>query len=279
MNAREIPIPADIAEVVAIALKEDIGRGDITAELIPEASVSEATVICRETAILCGVPWFNEVFKQLDERVSIDWQLKDGDKLKNNDCVCQISGPTRSLLTGERTALNFLQLLSGTASITHDYAQIIASCPTEILDTRKTVPGLRTAQKYAVACGGGRNHRIGLYDAVLIKENHIIAAGGITEAVHEARKFNTQVEVEVESLEELKQAIAAAADIVLIDNFSLTMMREAVELAHGQVKLEASGGVDEKTLLDIAKTGVDYISIGALTKHVRAIDFSMRMID
>ncbi len=269
-------IPDDIKAVVTMALDEDIGSGDLTAELIPNNSKSSARVICREEAILCGIPWFDEVFNQLDKSIKIDWHFEDGQQILNNDCICEFTGSTRSLLTGERSALNFLQMLSGTATTTHEYTRLIKNYATEILDTRKTIPGLRTAQKYAVACGGGRNHRIGLFDAILIKENHIMAAGSITTAIQQAKNKNAQVEVEVENLDELNEAISAKADIVLIDNFSIEMMKEAVNIAQGRVKLEASGGVDRSTLVEIAKTGVDYTSIGGLTKHIRAIDFSMR---
>lgn len=269
-------LPDDIEAVVEMALAEDIGSGDLTAELIPQDSHSSAKIISREQAILCGIPWFNEVFKQLDSTVKIAWDFEDGQQMQANDCVCELSGPTRSLLTGERSALNFLQMLSGTATTTHEYSKLIDDYTTEILDTRKTIPTLRTAQKYAVASGGGRNHRIGLFDAILIKENHIMAAGSITAAVQQAKNNNTQVEVEVESIEELNEAISAGADIVLIDNFSIEKMKEAVNIAQGKVKLEASGGVDQSNLIAIAKTGVDFISIGALTKNIRAIDFSMR---
>ena len=217
------------------------------------------------------------MFKQLDSRIKIDWEFDDGQSMEEDDLVCILTGATQALLTGERTALNFLQTLSGTASKVAEYSQLIRRYPTNILDTRKTIPGLRTAQKYAVACGGGKNHRMGLYDAILIKENHILAAGSIHRAVYEAKQNDVPVEVEVESLTELEQAIAAGADSVLLDNFDLEMLHEAVNTTQGQVPLEASGGVDSTTLIEIAKTGVDYVSIGGLTKHLRAIDFSMRL--
>ncbi len=268
--------PIDIKSVVTITLAEDVGSGDLTAKLIPEDCRSTARIICRQQAVLCGSAWFDEVFNQLDANIKIDWHFEDGQLIQCDDCICELAGSTRSLLTGERSALNFLQMLSGTATTTHEHVQLIKDYASEILDTRKTIPGLRTAQKYAVACGGGRNHRIGLFDAILIKENHIMAAGSITSAVQQAKSDNSQVEVEVENLEELEEAISAGADIVLLDNFSIEMMKEAVKIARDQVKLEASGGVDQSSLIEIAKTGVDFISIGGLTKHVRAVDFSMR---
>lgn len=269
-------LPDDIEQTVNAALQEDIGSGDLTASLIPEHSTSTAQVICRETAILCGKPWFNAVFEQLDANITIHWSCDDGDTMQADDLVCSLTGSTRSLLTGERSALNFLQTLSGTATTTVHYSKLIESYPTRILDTRKTIPGLRHAQKYAVACGGGKNHRMGLYDAILIKENHIIAAGSIDAAVSQAKQTGVAVEVEVESLSELQQAIDAGADTVLLDNFTLKDMQQAVEMAQHKVKLEASGGVDESSLVAIAGTGVDYVSIGALTKHLKATDFSMR---
>lgn len=261
--------------MVGIALAEDVGGGDLTAALIPVDQHSQARVICRENAILCGRPWFDEVFRQIDAGVSIEWLLDDGEAVEPDATVCRLQGAARSLLTGERTALNFLQLLSGTASETHRYAEAVRGYPARILDTRKTLPGLREAQKYAVRCGSGHNHRMGLYDAILIKENHIAAAGGITPAVIKARESDVPVEVEVENLAQLDEAIAAGADRVLLDNFDLDSMRAAVERNRGRVALEASGGVDLAGITAIAATGVDYISIGALTKHVRAIDFSM----
>lgn len=261
--------------MVSAALAEDVGSSDLTAALIPADKYEQARVICRENAILCGRAWFDEVFRQIDPAVEVTWLLEDGAAIEPDATVCRLQGPARSLLTGERTALNFLQLLSGTASETHRHVEAVRSSPARILDTRKTLPGLRQAQKYAVRCGGGHNHRMGLYDAILIKENHIAAAGSIAAAVIKARASGVPVEVEVENLDELEQAIAAGADRVLLDNFDLDGLRAAVERNKGRAALEASGGVDLAGISAIAATGVDYISIGALTKHVRAIDYSM----
>ena len=263
---------------VALALAEDVGAGDLTAALIPEDARAEATVISRETAVLCGAPWFDAVFRQLDPRVAIDWRAADGDRIEPNQVLCTLRGPARALLTGERTALNFLQMLSGTATLARRFADTVAGTGATILDTRKTLPGLRLAQKYAVRCGGCQNHRIGLFDAVLIKENHIMAAGSITNAIAAARRLHpgVTVEVEVENLAELEEALAARPDIVMLDNFDLATMAEAVRIAGGRVKLEASGNVSFDTVRQIAETGVDYISIGGLTKDVRAVDLSMR---
>ena len=263
---------------VALALAEDVGAGDLTAALIPEDARAEATVISRETAVLCGAAWFDAVFRQLDPRVAIDWRAADGDRIEPNQVLCTLRGPARALLTGERTALNFLQMLSGTATLARRFADTVAGTGATILDTRKTLPGLRLAQKYAVRCGGCQNHRIGLFDAVLIKENHIMAAGSITNAIAAARRLHpgVTVEVEVENLAELEEALAAGPDIVMLDNFDLATMAEAVRIAGGRVKLEASGNVSFDTVRQIAVTGVDYISIGGLTKDVRAVDLSMR---
>ena len=270
-------LPADIASTVRRALSEDIGSGDLTAELIPADNTSNAVVISRENAILCGCAWFNAVFLQLDATMQIDWSFQDGDAIKPDIPLCTLTGNSRALLTGERTALNFLQLLSGTATLTNSYAALIEGLKTQLLDTRKTIPGLRSAQKYAVACGGGKNHRMGLYDAILIKENHIQAAGNISSAVQHAKSVHRFVEIEVENLDELRQALDAGADTVMLDNFSLDLMRQAVELNNGGAALEASGNVTRDSLREIAATGVDYISIGDLTKNVQAIDFSMRI--
>jgi len=263
---------------VAHALVEDIGDGDITAALIPESQQSTATVISREHAVICGVEWFNEVFNQLDASIEISWQVRDGDKVIPDQILCHLKGNSRALLSGERAALNFLQTLSATASVAAHYASLVVGTNTKILDTRKTIPGLRQAQKYAVTCGGCHNHRIGLYDAYLIKENHIAAAGSITNAITTARslKPEAKIEVEVETMSEVEEALSAAADILLLDNFSLDMLREAVVINKGQAILEASGNVTHETVRDIADTGVDTISTGELTKHVRAIDLSMR---
>ncbi|TVR63097.1 MAG: carboxylating nicotinate-nucleotide diphosphorylase [Candidatus Competibacteraceae bacterium] len=263
---------------VALALAEDVGAGDLTAALIPEATQAEATVISREQAVLCGTAWFDAVFQQLDANIVTDWRAADGDRIAPDQGLCVLSGPARALLTGERTALNFLQALSGTATLARRYADLVAGTDAVILDTRKTLPGLRLAQKYAVRCGGCQNHRIGLFDAVLIKENHIMAAGSIGQAVATARHLHPDVtiEVEVESLVELEEALAARPDIVMLDNFDLATLAVAVRIADRQVKLEASGNVNFDTVRPIAETGVDYISIGGLTKDVRAVDFSMR---
>lgn len=269
-------LPDDIPETVAIALREDVGTGDSTANLIPADSRITAHVITREPAILCGTAWFDEVFRQLDKTINISWSAHDSESIKNGQTICELAGNARAILTGERTALNFLQLLSGTATSTHEYAEILKEYNTKILDTRKTIPGLRTAQKYAVLCGGGKNHRMGLYDAILIKENHKLAAGSITAAIKATKKQGVPIETEVENLAELEQALAAGTDSVLLDNFDLDELRQAVAINKGRVPLEASGGVDKEKLRAIAETGVDFISIGSLTKHVRAIDFSMR---
>ncbi len=269
----------DRKTAVQAALNEDIGSGDITAMLIPAEEQARARVISREAAVICGRDWVNEVFQQIDKSVTVSWQIEDGQQVAADDTLFELSGNARSLLTGERSALNFLQLLSGTATTCREYADIVAHTSVKLLDTRKTIPGLRTAQKYAVSCGGCHNHRIGLYDAFLIKENHIAASGGIAKAVAAARQLapGKPVEVEVESLTELEQALAAGADIIMLDNFSLADMRAGVKLTAGRAKLEASGNVSKETLASIAETGVDYISIGALTKHARAIDLSMRL--
>ncbi|MCK4742601.1 MAG: carboxylating nicotinate-nucleotide diphosphorylase [Sulfuriflexus sp.] len=274
----ELRLHTVVHDDIKHALAEDIGSGDITAALIPESHQSTATVISREAATISGTAWFDEVFNQLDSSIEIDWQVSDGDKVVADQILCSIKGPSRALLSGERTALNFLQTLSATASIASKYANLVAGTDTKILDTRKTIPGLRRAQKYAVTCGGCHNHRIGLYDAYLIKENHIAAAGSITKAVTTARSLNAdaKIEVEVETMAEVKEALDAAADILLLDNFSLDMLREAVVLNDGHAILEASGNVTLDTVREIAETGVDTISTGELTKHVRAIDLSMR---
>ena len=271
-------LPADIASTVRRALSEDIGNGDLTADLIPAGETAQARVICREAAVLCGTAWVDEVFRQLGGAVEVSWLLADGADVQPGAAVCQLAGNTRTLLTGERTALNFLQLLSGTATTTRRYVTLLANTGTRILDTRKTIPGLRTAQKYAVACGGGCNHRMGLYDAILIKENHIRAAGGIAKAVHEARRHNRQIEVEVEDLDQLAAAIDAGADTIMLDNFDTDRMRQAVIINDGRARLEASGNMDMKGIPEVAATGVDFISVGALTKNVQAIDFSMRIM-
>ena len=271
-------LPDDLSESVRIALAEDVGSGDVTASLVaPEAAVN-AAVLCREQAVLCGTAWFDEVFRQLHTDIQVLWRAGDGDEIAVNDIVCTVTGPAAPVLTGERTALNFLQLLSGTATTARRYARALQGRHTQVLDTRKTLPGLRRAQKYAVRCGGCRNHRMGLFDAVLIKDNHIANAGSIARVVAAARHDNPHlsIEVEVKDLAELDQAVSAGADIVMLDNFARGDMRAAVERAGGRVKVEISGNVALDDLADLAATGVDYISVGALTKNVRAIDFSMR---
>lgn len=263
---------------VARALVEDIGSGDRTADLLPADRIGKASVIVREAAVICGRAWFDEVYRQIDPRVSIDWQVQDGDQGAPEQLLCRLSGPVRALFTGERSALNFLQLLSGTATTAQRYANAVAGTKTRVLDTRKTVPGLRLAQKYAVRCGGGSNHRFGLYDAILIKENHIYAAGSITAALEAAQRLhpNVPTEIEVENLEQLEEALRAGAKQVLLDNFDLDMLRQAVSLTAGRATLEASGNMELDDLPAVAATGVDFISVGGLTKHVRAIDLSMR---
>ena len=287
MNSTSTPsslLDAEIERNVAAALAEDVGSGDLTAQLVPADALARATVIARENAVLCGTAWFERSFKQLDPSITVTWQANDGDRVVPDQLLCEIAGPARALLTGERTALNFLQLLSGVATKAAQYAAVVAGTRAQVVDTRKTLPGLRLAQKYAVQCGGGGNHRIGLYDAILIKENHILAAGSIGAAVAAAKQVaeGTQgqckfIEVEVETLDELKQALDAGVTMVLLDNMSLAQMREAVAINAGRAVLEASGNVTLETLRGIAETGVDRISIGALTKDVRALDLSMRL--
>jgi len=280
-----IPYPEDLADQVERALREDIGSGDLTAALVPAGRAGRASVITREPAILCGIPYVNAVFAQLDAAVRVDWQVTEGAPVVANQLLFTVSGPARALLTGERTALNFLQLLSATATAAHTYAVLIEDTACRVLDTRKTLPGLRSAQKYAVRVGGGRNHRLGLFDAILIKENHIMAAGSIALAVASARasaagtRVRVTVEVEVENLEELRATIAAGADIAMLDEFPLEDLRAAVAINRGSahpLTLEASGGVTQETIRAIALTGVDYVSVGSITKHVRAVDLSMR---
>ena len=270
-----------VSDNVRAALAEDVGSGDISAELIDPAQAARARVITREHGVFCGRPWVEETCRQLGGRIRVEFTVADGDRVTPSQTLFTLSGPARDMLTAERTMLNFVQLLSGTATQTRHYADLIAGTGAALLDTRKTVPGLRLAQKYAVRCGGGRNHRLGLYDAFLIKENHIAAAGSIGAAVAKARSLHAgrTVEVEVENLQELGEALEAGAEIALIDNFDLDDTRRAVELARGRMKLEASGGIDEDTIADIARTGVDFISSGALTKEVRPLDLSMRFLD
>ena len=267
----------DLLHTVRIALAEDIGSGDITAVLVPEHQTAQATVISRESAIVCGMAWFDAVFSELDSRVEIDWLVRDGDAVHSDQALCKLSGPARALLSGERTALNFLQTLSATATLSHRYAETVADLPVRILDTRKTIPGLRNAQKYAVRIGGCDNHRAGLYDGILIKENHIAAAGSIDSAVKQVRANNPDmpVEVEVENGSQLWQALEAGAERLLLDNHSLPELAAAVKTVAGRAGLEASGGVTLDNVREIALTGVDYISTGSLTKDIKAIDLSM----
>ncbi|HET7569915.1 MAG TPA: carboxylating nicotinate-nucleotide diphosphorylase [Gammaproteobacteria bacterium] len=278
MAALADSLPDDIAITVRRALEEDIGGGDLTASLIEPATQARARVIVREAAVLAGQPWFDEVFRQIDPAVRVEWLHAEGEMLAPDDVVCQLAGPARAILTGERTGLNFLQTLSAVATTARRYSDLVAGTGCRILDTRKTLPGLRSAQKYAVRAGGATNHRMGLFDAVLIKENHIIAAGGVAAAIAaiRARHPEVPVEVEVEDFDQLDAAIAAGADRILLDNFSLADKRTAVQRTAGRAELEASGGIEFDGLRAIAETGVDFISVGALTKHVRAVDFSMR---
>jgi len=276
-----VPVPSNLSRQVADALSEDIGSGDLTASLIPAERLGRATVITREAAVICGIPYVDAAFHQVDARVRLEWQVAEGDSVGADQTLFAVHGPARALLTGERTALNFLQLLSGTATAAHSYAALLEGTNCRLLDTRKTIPGLRTAQKYAVRVGGGHNHRMGLFDGILIKENHIMAAGSIAMAVARAKQSGASVpvEVEVENLAELTQAIDAGADIALLDEFPIPAMREAVAVnssAKRPLKLEASGGITTATIREIAETGVDFISVGSITKHVRAIDLSMR---
>jgi len=275
-------LPADLGAQVDAALREDIGSGDVTAALVPAGQRVRGSVVTREEAVLCGCAWAEETFRRLDPQVRLSWHAADGARLGVNQVICEVAGPARAVLTGERTALNFLQLLSGTATATRRLVDAVAGTSCRILDTRKTLPGLRTAQKYAVRCGGGDNHRMGLYDRVLIKENHIAAAGSLTGAIEAARRSAPEltVEVEVESPAELEEALGADPDIIMLDDFSLANLQAAVKLnqAHGRpVKLEASGSISLETVRAIAATGVDYVSVGALTKHVHAVDLSMRL--
>jgi nicotinate-nucleotide pyrophosphorylase (carboxylating) len=268
-------VDADIERAFA----EDLGDGDATADLLPADAFAEAALTCREDAVIAGIPWFDACFRKLDPQVAIEWQVRDGERVAAGSVVCHLRGRARALVSAERSALNFLQLLSGTATTTAAYVAAVAGTGVRVLDTRKTVPGMRLAQKYAVRCGGGHNHRIGLFDAILVKENHIIAAGGIEQAVAAARRLHPGLllEVEVETLDELRRAIDAGVDRIMLDNFTPAMMTEAVAIAAGRVALEISGNVDLQTIGDYARTGVDFISVGALTKHVRAVDLSLRL--
>jgi len=269
-----------VADDVRRALREDLGKGDCTAALVPEGNMLQTRIICRDHAVLAGRPWVEQTFRQLDARITISWQIDDGDTMKPNQEICRLQGPARSILSGERTALNFLQTLSGTATCARRYADAVAGTGAIILDTRKTIPGLRLAQKYAVRCGGASNHRIGLFDAILIKENHISAAGSITAAVKAALDLypSLLLEVEVENLEQLEEANAAGAQRVLLDNFSLEALQAAVGRFKDKIGLEASGGINLETVRAVAETGVDFISTGDITKSIQAVDFSMRFV-
>jgi len=273
------PAATLIAADVERALAEDLGQGDATAALLPADAQAKARLTCRDAAVIAGSAWFDACFRRLDPSVQIDWLVRDGDQAAPGALICSLAGHARSLVTAERSALNFLQLLSATATTTARHVAAVAGTAVRVLDTRKTVPGLRVAQKYAVRCGGGHNQRMGLYDAILVKENHIIAAGSIAAAVSAARRLHPDLplEVEVENLDELEQALQASVDRIMLDNFELEQMREAVARTAGRVPLEISGNVDLQTIGDYARTGVDFISVGALTKHVHAIDFSLRL--
>lgn len=277
--AIENPLPAAfIDSQVKLALLEDIGQQDLTANLIPADATADAQLITRQDAVLCGRDWFQAVFARLDTKIAVEWLAEDGDQLQAGTVICRLKGPARAMLTGERTAMNFLQTLSGTATTAKRYADAVAGLPVKVLDTRKTLPGWRVAQKYAVRCGGCFNHRFGLYDGILIKENHINAAGSITNAVAQAKALHADVkiEVEVENLDELTQALDAGADIVLLDNFELSVLKQAVELTQKRALLEASGGISLDNIRQIAETGVDRISVGALTKDIQVVDLSLR---
>ena len=273
-------LPTDLALIVNLALQEDIGDGDITSLLIADNLQAKAHILCREEAILCGIAWVEETYRNIDSRVQIQWNFKDGDSLKKDAQVAEIVGNARAILSGERTALNFLQTLSGTATITKQYTERLKGTSVILLDTRKTLPGMRNAQKYAVRVAGGSNHRKGLYDAYLVKENHIQSCGNISNAIATARKINPDkvLEVEVQNLEQLSEAISAKPDIIMLDNFKLQDIRKAVTINPGNAKLEVSGNINQESLVNVAKTGVDYISVGALTKHCRAIDFSLLLV-
>lgn len=285
-------LPDDIANTVKHALAEDVGPGDLTAMLVPEDAQAEATIISRDQAIFCGAAWLDEVYKQVDPKVQVEWLVSDGQQVNPNQTLCRIIGNARAMVTGERTALNFLQTLSGTASLAQKFAKRIKGTKAAVRDTRKTLPGLRQAQKYAVCCGGCENHRMGLYDAVLIKENHIIAAGSITEAVRQAKMLRNSdgnsvpIEVEVENIEQLDEAVQAGAELVLVDNFSIPMLNKAVarnadhkKYNRGHAKVEASGGITWENARSIADTGVDYLAVGTLTKDLESVDLSMRFAD
>jgi len=274
-------IPAEyISDQVTLALSEDIGNGDVTADLLDKTKTASAKLITREDAILCGTKWFDEVFNQLDRNIHIHWLVNDCASISAGQTLCTLDGPAHSILTGERAALNFLQTLSGTATLTHQYVTAIGNSKTKILDTRKTIPGLRLAQKYAVHCGGGHNHRIGLYDMILIKENHIVSCGSIRTAIEQAKTLHPDLpmEIEVESLSELEEALSAGAKRILLDNFDIATLKEAVTRVAGNAELEASGNITLENIKQIASTGVDYISTGAITKNVKATDLSLRIV-
>lgn len=267
-----------ISRSVKTALREDIGSGDVTARLIDKNQNAVARIVCRESAVTCGIPWVNEVFGQVDKSIAIDWDVNEGDQVKPDQILCNLHGNARHILTAERTALNFLQTLSATATVTRSYVALVLGTNCKILDTRKTIPGLRSAQKHAVKVGGGENHRAGLYDAILIKENHIRSVGSIKAAVNTARKHHgdsIMIEVEVETIDELEQALSAGAKRIMLDNFEIDELRRAVQINNGAAKLEASGNINKTTIREIALTGVDYISLGALTKHIQAVDLSL----
>jgi nicotinate-nucleotide pyrophosphorylase (carboxylating) len=275
----ENPLPdAFIDSQVKLALLEDIGQADLTANLIPIDAITNATLITREDATICGMQWFERVFKQLDASISLSWKAQDGDRVKANTVICELHGPARALLTGERTAMNFLQTLSGTATLSSIYSDAVAGLPVKVLDTRKTLPGWRVAQKFAVKCGGCFNHRVGLYDGILIKENHIMAAGSISNAINQAKALSAGVpiEVEVENFSELEQALVSGVDIIMLDNFGIDDLKQAVAINQGRTELEASGNITLDNIRRVAETGVDRISVGALTKDIKAVDLSLR---
>ena len=279
MEHKEQQLQEEMSRQIDIALREDLGSGDISAALIDEHCQGRGLILCREQAVICGQPWVDQLFRSLSPRVAVEWLCDEGSEVAADSPVANLSGPARALLSGERSALNFLQLLSGTATQCRKLINIVQDFPVKILDTRKTVPGLRLAQKYAIRCGGGNNHRMGLYDACLIKDNHIRIAGTLNDAIRKARLQNPDcfVQIEVSTLEELSAAVSCSVDAVLLDNFSVKQMHAAVELAGGRIPLEASGNIDESNVLAVARTGVDRISIGGLTKNIRAIDFSMKL--
>ena len=275
--SRPNQLPEDMTETVRRALSEDLGSGDITAALIPEHKHAQGYIVSKDTGYICGIPWAQEAFRQLDDTACLNWHVQEGDRIEPGQKLCDLRGHARALMSGERTALNFLQTLSATATQTTNYTKLIQHTAATLLDTRKTLPGLRTAQKYAVTVGGGRNHRMGLFDAYLIKENHIVSCGSIAASIAKARAVSPgkTVQIEVQNLDEMEAALAAHADIVMLDNFSIDQLKQAVAQNQNRAKLEASGGIEDGQLVRIAETGVDYISVGALTKHCRALDLSL----